>query len=104
MIRKAKAVWHGAGRAGSGQLTSDSGVLDATPYSFKVRTKRSTALFGLKGTAATSSSVASILPASASPARARPSLRAGPLTVERALVVEPDALGFPLRGFKVGTP
>ena len=37
MIRKAKAVWHGTGRAGSGQLTSDSGVLDSTPYSFKTR-------------------------------------------------------------------
>ena len=37
MIRKAKAVWHGTGRAGSGQLTSDSSVLDATPYSFKTR-------------------------------------------------------------------
>lgn len=37
MIRKAKAVWHGTGRAGTGQLTSDSGVLDATPYSFKTR-------------------------------------------------------------------
>jgi lipoyl-dependent peroxiredoxin len=37
MIRKAKAVWHGTGRAGSGQLTSDSGVLDNTPYSFKTR-------------------------------------------------------------------
>ena len=37
MIRKAKAVWHGTGRAGSGQLTTDSGVLDATPDSFKTR-------------------------------------------------------------------
>jgi lipoyl-dependent peroxiredoxin len=37
MIRKARAVWHGTGRAGDGQLTSDSGVLDATPYSFKTR-------------------------------------------------------------------
>src|SRR3954452_22835877 len=37
MIRKAKAVWHGTGRAGSGQLTTDSGVLDGTPYSFKTR-------------------------------------------------------------------
>ena len=37
MIRKAKAVWHGTGRAGSGQLTSESGVLDTTPYSFKTR-------------------------------------------------------------------
>src|SRR6202012_6126964 len=37
MIRKAKAVWHGTGRDGSGDLTSDSGILSHTPYSFKTR-------------------------------------------------------------------
>jgi lipoyl-dependent peroxiredoxin len=37
MIRKAKAIWHGTGRAGDGTLTTDSGVLDNTPYSFKTR-------------------------------------------------------------------
>ena len=37
MIRKAIAIWHGTGRAGSGDLTSDSGVLDKTPYSFRTR-------------------------------------------------------------------
>jgi len=37
MIRKAKAVWHGTGRAGSGHLSTDSGVLAETPYSFKTR-------------------------------------------------------------------
>jgi lipoyl-dependent peroxiredoxin len=37
MIRKAKAVWHGTGRAGDGNLTTDSGVLEQTPYSFKTR-------------------------------------------------------------------
>jgi len=37
MIRKAKAVWHGNGRAGTGNLTTDSGVLSQTPYSFKTR-------------------------------------------------------------------
>ena len=37
MIRKARAVWHGTGRAGSGHLTSDSGVLAETPYSFRTR-------------------------------------------------------------------
>jgi len=34
MIRNAKAVWNGTGRAGSGNLTTDSGVLEQTPYSF----------------------------------------------------------------------
>src|SRR4249920_4233390 len=37
MIRKAKAVWRGTGRAGNGTLSTDSGVLAATPYSFKTR-------------------------------------------------------------------
>ena len=37
MIRKAKAVWRGTGREGDGDLTSDSGVLSETPYSFKTR-------------------------------------------------------------------
>jgi lipoyl-dependent peroxiredoxin len=37
MIRKAKALWNGTGRAGNGHLTTDSGVLAQTPYSFKTR-------------------------------------------------------------------
>ncbi|MDP1632234.1 MAG: OsmC family protein [Caulobacter sp.] len=37
MIRKATAVWHGTGRDGSGDLTTDSGVLSASPYGFKTR-------------------------------------------------------------------
>ena len=37
MIRKATALWIGTGKDGTGRLTSDSGVLDSTPYSFKTR-------------------------------------------------------------------
>ena len=37
MIRKAKAVWRGTGRAGNGNLSTDSGVLAETPYSFRTR-------------------------------------------------------------------
>ena len=37
MIRKARAVWRGTGREGDGDLTTDSGALSATPYSFKTR-------------------------------------------------------------------
>lgn len=36
-IRKANAVWEGSGKEGNGKLTSDSGVLDQTPYSFNTR-------------------------------------------------------------------
>ncbi|MBW3558617.1 MAG: OsmC family protein [Proteobacteria bacterium] len=37
MIRKANAVWRGTGKEGSGDLSSPSGVLSATPYSFRTR-------------------------------------------------------------------
>lgn len=37
MIREAKAVWRGTGRDGDGDLTTDSGVLAETPYSYRTR-------------------------------------------------------------------
>jgi osmotically inducible protein OsmC len=37
MIRKAKATWHGTGRDGGGTLSTESGVLVDTPYSFRTR-------------------------------------------------------------------
>jgi hypothetical protein len=39
MIRKAKAVWRGTGRDGTGHLSTDSGVLTETPYSFRAALK-----------------------------------------------------------------
>lgn len=37
MKRKATAVWKGDLKAGKGNLTTESGVLNATPYSFSTR-------------------------------------------------------------------
>jgi lipoyl-dependent peroxiredoxin len=37
MIRKAKAAWRGTGRDGDGDLTTDSGVLNEQPYSYRTR-------------------------------------------------------------------
>ena len=37
MIRKAKALWRGTGRDGNCDLSTDSGVLTKTPYSYKTR-------------------------------------------------------------------
>ena len=37
MIRKAKAAWRGTGRDGEGDLSTDSGILAETPYSFRTR-------------------------------------------------------------------
>jgi lipoyl-dependent peroxiredoxin len=37
MIRKATAIWRGTGRAGNGDISTESGVLAQTPYSFRTR-------------------------------------------------------------------
>ena len=37
MIRKAQAVWRGTGKDGAGDISTDSGVLHETPYSYKTR-------------------------------------------------------------------
>lgn len=37
MIRKATAVWNGSGKEGSGQLTTDSNVLNKTSYNYRKR-------------------------------------------------------------------
>ena len=37
MIRKARAVWRGTGKDGAGDLSTDSGVLAETPYSYRTR-------------------------------------------------------------------
>jgi lipoyl-dependent peroxiredoxin len=37
MIRKARAIWRGTGRAGGGALSTESGALVETPYSFRTR-------------------------------------------------------------------
>ncbi|WP_316828980.1 OsmC family peroxiredoxin, partial [Pedobacter miscanthi] len=37
MKRTAKAFWHGDLKAGHGHLTTQSGVLNETPYSFNTR-------------------------------------------------------------------
>jgi osmotically inducible protein OsmC len=37
MIRKAKVIWRGTGRDGGGTVSTGSGVLTGTPYSFLTR-------------------------------------------------------------------
>ena len=46
MLRKATAVWKGPGMEGEGYLSSTSGVLKETPYSFLTRFKNDEGLFG----------------------------------------------------------
>lgn len=44
MIRKAHAIWHGTGRDGQGEVTTESATLQAAPYAYRTRFE------GAKGT------------------------------------------------------
>jgi len=37
MIRKATAIWRGPAQTGRGEISTDSGALNSTPYSFRTR-------------------------------------------------------------------
>src|SRR6201998_3626436 len=37
MVRKASAIWKGSLKEGKGTISTDSGVLSSTPYSFSTR-------------------------------------------------------------------
>jgi lipoyl-dependent peroxiredoxin len=91
MIRKAKAIWRGTGRAGSGALITDSGVLDQTPYSFRTRFENE------KGTnpeeliaAAHAGCFTMALAFQLQAAGLTPTQ----LSTEAAVTLEPDRLGF----------
>ncbi len=42
IIRKAQATWRGTGRDSNGDLSTDSGALSHTPYSYKTRFEQGT--------------------------------------------------------------
>jgi osmotically inducible protein OsmC len=91
MARKASAVWYGTGHAGDGKLSSDSGVLDQTPYSFKTR-------FGNeKGTnpeELIAAAHAGCFTMSLAFALESAGFTATELSTEAAVTLEPDGKGF----------
>lgn len=42
MVRNATAVWNGSGKEGNGQVTTQSGILNGTQYSYKSRFENGT--------------------------------------------------------------
>src|SRR5580765_3107770 len=91
MIRKATAVWHGTGRAGDGNLSSESGVLAETPYSFKTRfeTEKGTnpeELIAAAHAGCFTMSLAFVLQAAG--------FTPTELSTEAAVTLEPDGKGF----------
>ncbi len=91
MIRKARAVWLGTGRDGGGKVSTDSGVLARTPYSFRTRFADAKGtnpeeLIAAAHAECFSMTLAFVLQAAAySPTE---------LDVEAAVTIEPEGQGF----------
>jgi osmotically inducible protein OsmC len=91
MIRKAKAVWRGTGRDGGGTVSTDSGVLAGTAYSFLTRFENATGtnpeeLIAAAHAACFSMTVAFVLQAAAhTPTE---------IDVDAAVTIEPEGDGF----------
>ena len=91
MIRNAKAVWRGTGRDGGGTVSTDSGVLAETPYSFPTRFENAKGtnpeeLIAAAHAGCFSMTLAFVLQgAGYTPTE---------LSVEAAVTIEPEAEGF----------
>jgi lipoyl-dependent peroxiredoxin len=91
MIRKAKAVWRGTGRDGAGKVSTDSGALAETPYSFRTRFENGKGtnpeeLIAAAHAGCFSMTLAFVLQGAAySPTE---------LDVEAAVTIEPEGQGF----------
>jgi lipoyl-dependent peroxiredoxin len=91
MIRKARAVWHGTGRAGGGKLSTESGVLVETPYSFRTRFENEKGtnpeeLVAAAHAGCFSMTVAFVMEGAG--------LTPAELNVEAAVTIEPEGQGF----------
>jgi osmotically inducible protein OsmC len=91
MIRKANAVWHGTGRDGSGEVSTESKVLAATPYSFRTRFENEKGtnpeeLIAAAHAECFSMTLAFVLQGASYSATA--------IEVEAALTIEPEGQGF----------
>ena len=91
MIRKANAVWRGTGRDGAGDLTSASGVLSSTPYSYKTRFEDQP---GTNPEELLAAAHAGCFTMALAFALQQAGLTAEELRTEAAVTLEPDGPGF----------
>ncbi|MBL8571889.1 MAG: OsmC family protein [Phreatobacter sp.] len=91
MNRTASAVWTGTGRDGKGSLTTQSGVLDATPYSFTTRFENEK---GTNPEELVAAAHAGCFTMALAFALQRENLTATELKTEAVVTAEKDAVGF----------
>jgi osmotically inducible protein OsmC len=90
-VKKAKAVWTGTGKDGSGRLTSESGVLSDTAYSFKTRFENEK---GTNPEELIAAAHAGCFAMALAFALQKAGLNPTSLTVDAAVSLDPDGDGF----------
>jgi len=91
MIRKAIAVWRGNGRSGTGDISTESGVLKKTPYSFRTRFENESGTNPEELIAAAHAGCFTMALAFGLQAAG---VTAAELTTEAAVTLEPEGEGF----------
>ena len=90
-VKKAKAVWQGTGKDGEGRLTSESGVLSDTAYSFKTRFEDEK---GTNPEELIAAAHAGCFAMALAFALQKAGLEPNTLTVDSAVSLDPDGDGF----------
>ena len=90
-VKKAKAVWRGTGKDGEGRLTSESGVLSDTAYSFKTRFENEK---GTNPEELIAAAHAGCFAMALAFALQKAGLEPNTLTVDSAVSLDPDGDGF----------
>ena len=90
-VKKAKAVWQGTGKDGEGRLTSESGVLSDTAYSFKTRFENEK---GTNPEELIAAAHAGCFAMALAFALQKAGLEPNTLTVDSAVSLDPDGDGF----------
>jgi len=91
MIRKAKAAWRGTGRDGNGDLSTDSQVLNQTPYSYRTRFENEK---GTNPEELIAAAHAGCFTMALAFALQIAGFKPDQLTTEAAVTLEPDGQGF----------
>ncbi|ESQ74141.1 OsmC family protein [Asticcacaulis sp. AC402] len=101
MIRTAKAHWAGDGKSGEGTLTTQSGVLNGQPYSFKLRFENADGQAGTNPEELIAAAHSGCFSMALAFALANAGFTATSIDSEAAVELQPGEGGFSITGIKL---
>ncbi|EGF89720.1 peroxiredoxin osmC [Asticcacaulis biprosthecium C19] len=101
MIRTAKAHWAGDGKSGEGTLTTQSGVLNSQPYSFKLRFENADGQAGTNPEELIAAAHSGCFSMALAFALANAGFTATSIDTEASVDLQPGEGGFSITGIKL---